>query len=63
MADSYHIKGMAADIRVPGLVVAELGRLAEQAGFEGIGTYPTQVFVHVDIRYNSARWEAQPVKR
>ncbi|AEF94487.1 Peptidase M15A [Desulfotomaculum nigrificans CO-1-SRB] len=55
--NSYHLKGMAADIHVPGLAVVELSRLAEQAGFNGIGTYPKQSFLHVDVRGNRARWQ------
>nr|WP_039735013.1 D-Ala-D-Ala carboxypeptidase family metallohydrolase [Desulfotomaculum nigrificans] len=54
--NSYHLKGMAADIQVPGVAVAELSRLAEQAGFGGIGVYQSQGFVHVDVRDYSARW-------
>lgn len=56
-ANSYHLKGMAADIRVPGLVLAELNKLAQQAGFTGIGTYPSQGFIHVDVRGYQARWQ------
>lgn len=54
--NSYHLKGMAADVRVPGLGVTELSRLAEKAGFDGIGIYTTQAFVHVDVRGYSASW-------
>lgn len=56
-ANSYHLKGMAADIRVPGLPVQNLAALAEQAGFSGIGLYRQQGFVHVDVRGWRARWE------
>ncbi|MEW5920673.1 MAG: D-Ala-D-Ala carboxypeptidase family metallohydrolase [Bacillota bacterium] len=45
---SYHLRGMAADIRVPGLSPAELATAARQASFRGIIIYPT--FVHVDVR-------------
>ncbi|GAB6158815.1 hypothetical protein JCM39194_20150 [Desulfotomaculum varum] len=53
----YHLKGMAADIRVPGFPVQSLAALAEQAGFSGIGLYRQQDFVHVDVRGWRARWE------
>ncbi|SHL00970.1 YcbK family protein [Desulforamulus aeronauticus] len=56
-ANSYHLMGMAADIHVPGLAVVGLSRLAEQVGFNGIGTYPKQSFLHVDVRGNRARWQ------
>lgn len=46
--DSYHLRGMAADIRVPGLSPAELAAAARQAGFRGVITYAN--FVHVDVR-------------
>ncbi len=46
--NSYHLRGMAADIQVPGVSPQALDRAAAQAGFRGIITYAT--FVHVDIR-------------
>ena len=46
--NSYHIKGMAADIRVPGISPAALAEAARQAGFRGVIIYDT--FVHVDVR-------------
>lgn len=49
-ANSYHLQGMAADIVVPGLPVAQLAKLTEQVCFDGIGIYQEQGFVHVDIR-------------
>ncbi|MEW5920995.1 MAG: D-Ala-D-Ala carboxypeptidase family metallohydrolase [Bacillota bacterium] len=45
--DSYHLRGMAADIRVPSMSPAELATAARQAGFRGIIVYST--FVHVDV--------------
>lgn len=52
--NSQHIKGDATDIKIPGLSVPEVVKLAEQVGFDGIGTYST--FTHVDSRGNRARW-------
>ena len=45
---SYHLKGMAADIHVPGLSPRALGQAATQAGFKMVIVYDT--FVHVDVR-------------
>lgn len=53
--DSYHLRGMAADIH--GMPIHELVRLAEHIPMflrGGIGTYPT--FVHLDVRGVKARW-------
>jgi hypothetical protein len=47
---NYHVRGMAADIRVPGLRTAELRDLARSLGATGVGYYPTVQFVHVDVR-------------
>jgi hypothetical protein len=47
---NYHTRGMAADIRVPGLSTAELRDLARSLGATGVGYYPTVQFVHVDVR-------------
>jgi uncharacterized protein YcbK (DUF882 family) len=53
---SYHTKGMAADIRVPGLTTAELRDLARALGARGVGYYPTVQFVHVDVRATPYFW-------
>jgi uncharacterized protein YcbK (DUF882 family) len=47
---NYHVRGMAADIRVPGLSTIELRDLARSLGATGVGYYPTVQFVHVDVR-------------
>ncbi len=49
-SNSYHMKGMAADIYSPGYTPAEIAKVAEVVGFTGIGTYSN--FVHVDVRPN-----------
>jgi len=51
---SYHLRGMAADIVVPGVVPGELAAAARKTGFRGIGIYNN--FLHVDIRENNAEW-------
>ncbi|WP_256679126.1 DUF882 domain-containing protein [Pseudomonas sp. MWU12-2323] len=46
---SEHMKGNAADIRIPGLGVEMLERLAKAVGVGGVGFYPHNGFVHVDV--------------
>ena len=56
---SRHLLGHAADIVIKSLSVAGMYELAEQvAAFRngGIGVYPEQGFVHVDIREGRTRW-------
>lgn len=55
--NSYHTQGMAADVSVDAISPQQLAAMAEQAGFDGIGVYPEQGFVHVDLRGYPARWE------
>jgi len=45
---SFHIEGMAADIRVPGRRANVLYKLGLALGGGGTGYYPRQGFVHVD---------------
>lgn len=58
--NSYHTKGMAADIRVASLSPKELHSLIEKLISEkkmkqgGLGLYGT--FVHYDVRGSKARW-------
>ncbi|SDE21858.1 DUF882 domain-containing protein [Rhodospira trueperi] len=47
--NSYHIRGMAADIAIPGYGLADLRRLALTMGRGGVGYYPRSGFVHVDV--------------
>jgi zinc D-Ala-D-Ala carboxypeptidase len=51
---SYHLSGMAADIRIPGATPEEVLKHAYTTGFLGLGLYDT--FCHLDIRYNLTRW-------
>jgi uncharacterized protein YcbK (DUF882 family) len=48
---SLHLRGLAADVTVPGMPVGHLGlaawTLSRRLGFMGIGLYPG--FVHIDI--------------
>lgn len=49
--DSQHTQGTAADIVVPdGMTVDELADIALDIGFDGVGRYYEDEFVHVDVR-------------
>ena len=49
--NSQHVQGKAADVAVPdGMTVDELAELAIEIGFDGIGRYYYQDFVHCDVR-------------
>jgi uncharacterized protein YcbK (DUF882 family) len=47
---SQHTLGKAADIRIPGVSIEELRRVAMKLGARGVGLYPEKGFVHVDMR-------------
>jgi len=47
---SYHLLGMAADIHVPEFPLVDLLKIAGEIGFKGIGFYPEQNFLHLDVR-------------
>ena len=54
---SYHIKGQAVDIRLPGIKTSVLRKAAYELKKGGIGYYPRHRFVHIDVgpvRYWSA---------
>lgn len=53
---SYHTRGMAADIRVPGMTPLMVRDLARAMGVKGIGYYPVSQFVHVDVRDEKQEW-------
>jgi len=56
---SYHFRGSATDIVVPGVKPAKLRAFVEtlDSGGMGIGLYPRAGFVHVDVRPPpSYRW-------
>ncbi|MFZ7122070.1 MAG: YcbK family protein [Eubacteriaceae bacterium] len=52
---SYHLYGMAVDVRVPGIKPEDLIRHASDVGFLGLGLYRT--FCHLDIRPSYTSWE------
>ena len=53
---SYHTRGMAADIRIPGMTALMARDLAESMGVHGLGYYPVSGFIHVDVRDDRMRW-------
>jgi uncharacterized protein YcbK (DUF882 family) len=53
---SYHTRGMAADIRIPGMTPLMARDLAESMGVKGLGYYPVSGFIHVDVRDERMRW-------
>ena len=47
--NSYHIKGQAVDIRLPGHRTSALRRAAYELKKGGVGYYPKSRFVHIDV--------------
>ncbi|MFZ1202384.1 MAG: DUF882 domain-containing protein [Desulfobacterales bacterium] len=47
--NSYHLKGQAADIRLPDVHLASLLKVAKVIKGGGVGYYPRDNFVHVDV--------------
>ena len=47
--NSFHMKGMASDIRLEDVELAHLHKAALAIGRGGVGYYPSSDFVHVDI--------------
>ena len=54
---SYHLYGMAADIKISGVSPAKVAAYAETIlkNKGGVGIYAT--FTHIDIREKKARWK------
>ena len=46
--NSYHMKGQAADIRIPGSSTSRVRNTARALRSGGVGYYPRSKFVHVD---------------
>lgn len=55
--NSYHLFGMAVDIRVKDINISDLKIHAKLIGFKGIGVYSD--FLHLDIRQNIFDWEGK----
>ena len=45
---SYHMKGQAIDLRIPGVPLAQLRQAALNLKVGGVGYYPSSNFVHLD---------------
>ena len=58
VSNSAHVDGLAADISAAGVSTDVLHRAAEQVIGErgGVGYYPQQQFVHIDVRGHYSRW-------
>jgi len=58
VSNSTHIDGLAIDLSAAGVSTAKLHQVAEdvigQQG--GVGFYPSQGFVHIDVRGYASRW-------
>ncbi len=60
---SQHLTASAADIRVPGYTPDDVSQALEglissgKIPQGGIGVYPSQNFVHYDVRLERARWD------
>jgi len=46
---SFHMKGLASDIQLPGIPVAALHDYVRELRLGGVGYYPDDGFVHVDV--------------
>jgi uncharacterized protein YcbK (DUF882 family) len=46
---SLHMRGMAADVRLPGRSLADLQQAALSLELGGVGYYPKSNFIHVDV--------------
>lgn len=46
---SYHLRGMAIDLRLPGYSTAGIARTARAMSVGGVGYYDSSDFVHVDV--------------
>ena len=63
VSNSYHYKGMAADIIVPAVPLLDLYLFADKFGWNGLGIYPFWKYkgirtggLHLDIRDVPASW-------
>lgn len=59
---SQHMFGLAVDIRVDNHDPATLIAVAKACGATGIGTYPKQGFIHVDVARNGETGARRPAR-
>lgn len=57
VSNSYHVKGMAADIVVSGISAKRVAQYAETLSCGGIGWYEGKKFVHIDTRPKRVCWK------
>jgi zinc D-Ala-D-Ala carboxypeptidase len=55
-SQSKHMRGLAFDVRMENHDPEEYIAAALAVGFNGIGTYPRQNFIHVDVRPSRGAW-------
>ncbi|MCS6856628.1 MAG: DUF882 domain-containing protein, partial [Sandaracinaceae bacterium] len=53
---SQHVHGNAIDIRIEGVPNTELRDFAKTFDRVGVGYYPRNIFVHIDVRDRNAYW-------
>jgi uncharacterized protein YcbK (DUF882 family) len=46
---SFHVKGQAIDIRIPGFRLSKLKKMAINMNAGGVGYYPQSDFIHLDL--------------
>ncbi len=57
IVNSYHLIGLAVDIKVKDISLIDLLEICEEIGFPGIGFYEKKNFLHLDVRPTKrARW-------
>lgn len=54
--NSYHMKGMAADVVAKGVDPKRISQYAELIGIRGIGCYENKKFTHIDTRTSKTLW-------
>lgn len=57
VANSYHVKGMAADIVVSDVSAKRVAQYAEVIGGCGVGWYEAKRFTHIDTRSKTVLWK------
>lgn len=57
VSNSYHVKGMAADIVAQGVPSKRIAQYAETLDCGGIGWYEGKKFVHIDTRPKRVCWK------
>jgi len=57
VVNSYHLIGLAADIKVKDINLIELLEVCESICFAGIGFYEKKNFLHLDVRPSKHFWK------